>query len=77
VPVAALTPNAATARQLTLSWGVEPVQVDSFDDTDSMFDSARAWAERSGVAPNGEPIIVTAGVPLNVPGTTNLVRVLE
>jgi pyruvate kinase len=72
-----LTPNLYTQRQLTLSWGVIPILVPSFSDTDEMFDIARAWTKELGFARQGDKLIVTAGVPLKTPGTSNLLRVIE
>jgi pyruvate kinase len=76
-PIIGLTPNLYTQRQLTLSWGVIPILVPSFSDTDEMFDIARAWTKELGFARQGDKLIVTAGVPLKTPGTSNLLRVIE
>jgi pyruvate kinase len=51
--------------------------VDSFSDTDMMFASARSWALDRGIASKDDRLIITAGVPVGVPGTTNLVKVME
>ncbi len=76
-PVLGLTTSAAVARQLTLSWGVVPVVVDRLENTDTMFESARRHAVELGMAGPGDRVVVTAGLPLNVPGTTNLLKVME
>jgi pyruvate kinase len=76
-PVAGLTSSLETQRQLALSWGVIPIKIDLFEDTDRMFDKAKSWALRHGLARSGDLLIITAGVPLGVPGTTNLVKVVE
>ncbi|MDY6864009.1 MAG: pyruvate kinase [Thermodesulfobacteriota bacterium] len=72
-----LTPHLYTQRQLTLSWGVIPILVPSFSDTDEMFDIARLWTKEQGFARQGDRLIVTAGVPLKTPGISNLLRVIE
>jgi len=76
-PVAGLTSSLETQRQLALSWGVIPIKIDLFEDTDQMFEKAKSWALRHGLAKSGDLLIVTAGVPLGVAGTTNLVKVVE
>jgi len=76
-PVVGLTPNSQTQRQLTLSWGVIPALVAPFSDTEEMFDLAEFWVLDQGLARQGDRVIVTAGVPAGIPGTTNLVKVIE
>ena len=76
-PVVGLTPKVVTQRQLTLSWGVIPALVAPFTDTEEMFDLAGLWVLDKGLAQHGDCVIVTAGVPVGVTGTTNLVKVIE
>lgn len=76
-PVLALTPNLATQRQLSLSWGVIPSLVEPFQTTDQMFALARSWAMETGIAAPTDRLVITAGVPIGVSGSTNLVKVLE
>jgi len=76
VPILALTPLEGTARRLCLSWGISCHmtygEVDRFKL--AVVSAARA-ARASGVAGEEDQIVVTAGVPFNVPGTTNILRV--
>jgi pyruvate kinase len=76
-PVVGMTPSLTTHRQLTLSWGVTPVLVDSFSDTDALFDLASSWIRDQDLAQKGDRIIITAGVPVGIQGTTNLIKVIE
>jgi len=76
-PVIGFTPHLSTQRQLTLSWGVIPVLVDHFTDTDEMLGMVRGWTRQNGIARASDRIIITAGVPLGACGTTNLIKVLE
>lgn len=76
-PVAGLTSSLQTQRQLALSWGVIPIRVDTFGDTDKMFRQAESWVLQHELATPGDLMIITAGVPLGVSGTTNLVTVIE
>ena len=77
VPVAALTPELAVRRQLTLSWGVLPATSPTFVDTDTLFDLVRSACRQQGLARPGDRVVITAGLPLAVRGTTNLIRVIE
>jgi len=76
-PVVALTPYVETQRQLSLSWGVIADQVESFKNTDDMFDRARSWVVDRNIARPGDCLVITAGIPIGVKGTTNLLRVIE
>ena len=76
-PVLALTPKQQTQRHLTLSWGVTPILVTPFSDADEIFKLARRWTMEHNLAKPGDRLIVTAGVPVGTPGTTNLLKVIE
>jgi len=76
-PIIGLTPEPRTLRQLTLSWGVRPALVESYQDTDQMLSLAGAWASGRGLAGPGDRLVVTAGLPIGVPGNTNLLKILE
>lgn len=73
--VIALTPNRATARRLTLVWGVHAVVTKDASDIDDMAFRACKFAVREGYADLGDRIIVVAGVPFGTPGATNMVRI--
>ncbi|MBU4276765.1 MAG: pyruvate kinase [Proteobacteria bacterium] len=72
-----LTPDPSTCRQLALSWGVVPALVEPFEDIEEMAQRAARWILDNGLAQPGEHIILTGGVPVGTPGTTNLLKVLE
>ena len=73
--VIALTPDRATARRLTLVWGVHPVLTKDASDADDMASRACKFAVREGYAKVGDRITVVAGVPFGTPGATNMVRI--
>ncbi len=77
VPVLGVTDNAATCRQLALVWGVVPMRCEGAPHYDAMLDAARERILATGLARPGDRVVVTAGVPFDVPGTTNLVKVEE
>ncbi|BDG61025.1 pyruvate kinase [Caldinitratiruptor microaerophilus] len=74
-PIIAVTPNPRVSRQLTLVWGVHPVVKEEATSTDTMMDRAIEGALESGLVRGGDLVVITAGVPLGIQGTTNLIRV--
>lgn len=74
-PIIAVTPSEKTYHQLAVSWGVSPVMAEYQPDSDSLFRHATARAEQSGLCQKGDLVVVTAGVPLDTVGTTNLLKV--
>ncbi len=74
-PIIGCTPYENVWRQLNLSWGVMPLMVDMQNNTDDLFEHAISNAEKKGYVKQGEITVITAGVPLGVSGTTNLIKV--
>jgi len=75
IPIVGLSTEPTTCRFLSLVWGVFPLQVSRLPTYGTMLDEARgALLEQGFVAPD-DLIVVTAGTPLEVPGTTNLIKV--
>ena len=62
-------------RQLNLYWGVQPLLLPKEEDADALFNSAVAAAEEAGLVSRGDLTVLTAGIPLGVTGTTNLIKV--
>jgi pyruvate kinase len=75
VPIVAFTDQARTYRQLALVWGVTPVLVPHADTYEQMAWSARGICVDLGFARPGDRVVMTAGVPFDVPGTTNTLKV--
>ncbi|MCV2867134.1 pyruvate kinase [Defluviimonas sp. WL0002] len=76
VPIIALTPIQATARRLCLTWGVHcALTNDPIDRFKMAVVNAAKAAREYGFATERDQIVVTAGVPFNVKGTTNILRV--
>ena len=75
VPIVVLTDQARTYRQLALVWGVVPFLVPHTDTYEQMLEQARAVLVQHGIAQKGQQVIITAGVPFDVPGTTNTLKV--
>lgn len=74
-PVVAITPNLSTGRKLSVVWGVHCVVAEDAHDQDDMVSRAGRIAFRDGFARAGQRVIIVAGVPLGIPGTTNMVRI--
>jgi pyruvate kinase len=74
-PILALSPVLATARRLSLVWGLHCIVGEEASTLEGMIDDAAAVAYREGFAHQGQRIIITAGVPLGRPGATNLIRI--
>ena len=62
-------------RQLNLSWGVQPILLEKEDNAEELFLHAVEAAERAGLVSIGDLTVLTAGVPLGITGTTNLIKV--
>ncbi len=75
VPILVLTDVPRTYRQLALIWGVVPELVPHCNSYDEMMRLAVEAVQRRGLARAGDRVVVTAGVPFDVPGTTNLLKV--
>jgi len=77
VPILAVTTEVTTYRQLALVWGVTPVRVDQVPGYDAMLAVVRDLILKRGYAKPGDRIVMTAGVPWEVSGATNLLKVEE
>ena len=74
-PIVAATPVEKAYHQLALSWGVYPVLALNQMSTEELFQHAVDCAKQLDLVDNGDLVVITAGVPLNVSGTTNLLKV--
>jgi pyruvate kinase len=75
VPIVVLTPAIETARRLSIGWGLHCVLTEDAHDLDDVVDRSTQLAYEEGFAKPGERIVITAGVPLGMSGSTNLLRV--
>jgi pyruvate kinase len=73
-PILALSTIPATARRLALVWGVIPSIAETGASTDAMLESAPALAVAAGLLRPGEKAVITAGIPMGVAGSTNLIK---
>jgi pyruvate kinase len=75
VPILAVTPEPETFRQLALVWGVLPVLTEHYPTYESMLPVTREIILKLGLAAPGDRLVLTAGVPFDVAGTTNLLKI--
>lgn len=61
-------------RQLSLSWGITPVKMDYADTTDELIEKASKAAQDAGYVKQGDLVVITAGVPVGISGTTNMIK---
>jgi pyruvate kinase len=76
MPIVAITPSDATARQLRSSWGVEEIYVSPAQDIDELCEVAVTRLKRSGIAKSGDPIVIMAGSASGGAQITDTVRML-
>ncbi|OMH40533.1 pyruvate kinase [Desulfurobacterium indicum] len=77
VPVFAVTHDVKTSRKLALIWGIESCLTVQVDSVEKMINVSVQAVKDRGIAKLGDKIIVLAGAPAGVPGSTNLVKVVE
>ncbi|MGI6030896.1 MAG: pyruvate kinase [Eubacteriales bacterium] len=74
-PIIATTAYEKVYHQMSLLWGVTPFRSELQSTTDELFDSAVRAAEKSGMVESGDLVVITAGVPVGISGTTNILKV--
>ena len=72
--ILAVTPLEGTFRRLALSWSVLPLKIGQTKNTDDMMETAKIAAKEAGIVAAGDIVVITAGVPMGIPGRTNLVK---
>jgi pyruvate kinase len=72
--IIAVTPLETTFRRLALLWGVLPLKIGHTENTDDMMERAKAASKEAGMVSAGDAVVITAGVPIGVPGKTNIIK---
>jgi pyruvate kinase len=75
--IIACTTNPTVCRQMNLMFGVLPLHIRQEDTADELFKEAISSAKNAGYLKSGDKVVLTAGVPLGIPGRTNMIRVEE
>ena len=74
-PIIALTHHDYALRQMAIEWGVTAFLIPECDDVDTLLAASRAAARESGLVDEGDRVVITAGTAVNLPGTTDLIKV--
>ena len=74
-PIIACVMDEQTQRHMALSWGVHPILMPYANSTDELVDMSVKASVEAGMLHNGDLVVVTAGVPVGVSGTTNMIKV--
>lgn len=74
-PIIAVTPEDKVVRKLALTWGVIACKAEPMENTDEMFRVAVQGALDTGLVEPGDLVVITAGIPMGITGTTNLIKV--
>jgi pyruvate kinase len=74
-PIVALTHVDWAMRQLALEWGVTPVLISETSDVEELWRLAVEAARDAGIVESGDGVVITAGTAVNIPGTTNVIKV--
>jgi len=72
--IAVISPHEPTLKRTMLYWNTTSVKIEPLKDTDAMIQAAKDAVVAAGVAQRGERVVVVAGVPVDVPGTTNMIK---
>ena len=73
--VIAVTPHEKTFHQLAMIWGVQPVIVENLQNVDVLIYRCLEESRKQGFLRKGDKVVISAGVPMDVPGNTNMIRV--
>jgi pyruvate kinase len=74
-PIVAVTHKRHAVQQLALEWGVIPSEIDECKDVEDLWARTLEAARQSGLVQPGDRVVITAGTAVNVPGTTNVIKV--
>ncbi|HSS73728.1 MAG TPA: pyruvate kinase [Gaiellaceae bacterium] len=74
-PIVGLTHNRYALQQMALEWGVIPLLLPEAENVQELWDQAIAAARDAGLVDAGDRMVITAGTSVNIPGTTNLIKV--
>jgi pyruvate kinase len=74
-PIVALTHMDWAMRQMALEWGVTPLKIEEGTDIDQLWSTAVAAAREAGFLEAGDRVVITAGTAVNIPGSTNVIKV--
>jgi pyruvate kinase len=74
-PVVALTHIAVSLQHMALEWGVTPLEIPESTDVDHLWANSIGAARDAGIVSEGDRVVLTAGTAVNIPGSTNVIKV--
>jgi len=74
-PIIAITHHVHSLRHMALEWGVTPLEIPETDDVEDLWTQALTAARSSGIVSAGDRLVITAGTAVNIPGSTNVIKV--
>jgi pyruvate kinase len=74
-PILALTHVRVSLQHMAIEWGVTPLQIPEAADVEDLWGASMAAARASGVVEEGDRVVITAGTAVNIPGSTNVIKV--
>ncbi len=74
-PIIGCATTDKVCRHMNLSWGITPLLIDEMDNTDDLFRHAVEKAFANGLVQDGDLVVITAGIPIGISGTTNMLKV--
>jgi pyruvate kinase len=74
-PIVGLSHHQTSVQQMALEWGVEPVLMEETEDVEDLWTRALESARKSGAIEAGDRVVITAGTAVNLPGSTNVIKV--
>lgn len=77
IPIVACSPELSSCRHMNMSWGVYPILIPEMTGTDELLETAVNAALENKFIQSGDLVVITAGIPLGVSGTTNMLKVQE
>jgi pyruvate kinase len=75
LPIVALTHQDWAMRQLALEWGVTPLLIKECSDVEELWNVSISAAREAGLVDSGDRVVITAGTAVNIPGSTNVIKV--
>jgi pyruvate kinase len=74
-PIVALTHKLWSVHQMAIEWGVTPIWIPECKDVEDLWNRSVAAAKDSGIIESGDTVVITAGTAVNIPGSTNVIKV--
>jgi pyruvate kinase len=74
-PILGLTHHRPTLQQMALEWGITPLEIPEAHDVDDLWDASVEAARAVGIVEAGDTVVITAGTAVNIPGSTNVIKV--